>query len=126
MTANHHLALSAHDAGLGEFQQLLAYKAESAGTPVVTVDPAYTSQVCSECGAIVEKELSVRVHVCPHCGLTLDRDVNAARNVLFLAVEPAWTGPSGDNVAGCGERSLRSSPRFSGESRHCPHLGSWL
>jgi len=109
LTANHHLALSAHDAGLGEFQQLLAYKAENAGTQVVTVNPAYTSQVCSGCGVMVEKDLSVRVHRCPDCGLTLDRDVNAARNVLSLAVESARTGPSGANVARWGERALGSS-----------------
>lgn len=109
MTANHPLALSAHDAGLGEFQQLLTYKAENAGTLVVTVNPAYTSQACSGCGVIVPKDLSVRVHLCPDCGLMLDRDVNAARNILFLAVNPARTGPSARNVAGCGERALRSS-----------------
>jgi putative transposase len=110
MTANHHLALSAHDAGLGEFQQLLQYKAESAGAEVVTVNPAYTSQLCSGCGVMVEKDLSVRVHQCPHCGLTLDRDVNAARNILFLAVESARTGRSGDNVPEPTRlRSLRSS-----------------
>jgi putative transposase len=105
MTANGNLALSAHDAGLAEFQQLLAYKAESAGVQVVTVNPAYTSQVCSACGAVVEKSLSERVHRCTHCGYTADRDVNAARNILFLAVESARTGPPGANVAGCGVRS---------------------
>jgi putative transposase len=110
MIANPHLSLSTHDAGLGEFQQLLAYKAESAGTQVVTVNPAYTSQVCSGCGRVVEKALSVRVHCCPDCDLTLDRDVNAARNVWLVAVESARTGPSGVNVAGCGVRSLRSFP----------------
>jgi putative transposase len=92
MTANPHLALGAHDAGLGEFQHLLQYKAESAGTEVVTVNPAFTSQMCSGCGALVEKELSVRVHRCPYCGLTLDRDVNAARNILCLAVRPPGRG----------------------------------
>jgi putative transposase len=109
MTANPHLALSTHDAGLAEFQHLLQYKAESAGAEVVTVNPAYTSQVCSGCGELVEKDLSVRVHTCPHCGLTLDRDVNAARNILFLAVAPARTGRSGANVGQWGVRSLRSS-----------------
>jgi len=110
MTTNRHLALSAHDAGLAEFQQLLAYKAEEAGTQVVTVNPATTSQVCSACGVVTKKDLSVRVHVCPDCGLTLDRDVNAARNILMLAVNPARTGPPGANVTGCGVRSLGSSP----------------
>lgn len=109
MTANHHLALSAHDAGLGEFQQLLRYKAEEAGTELVLVKPAYTSQVCSDCGVMVEKDLSIRVHRCPHCGLELDRDINAARNVLILALNSARTGRSGRNVSDCAERALRSS-----------------
>jgi putative transposase len=108
MTANHHLALSAHDAGLATFRQLLEYKAESAGAQVVTVNPAYTSQVCSGCGMIVQKELGERVHVCPECGLVVDRDINAARNVLLLALNSARTGRAGANVAGCGERSLRT------------------
>jgi putative transposase len=111
MTANPHLALSAHDAGLDEFQQLLAYKTESAGTQVVTVNATYTSQLCSACGELVEKDLRVRVHVCPHCGLELDGDVNAGRNVLNLAYNSARTGRSGLNVADGGERALRSRLR---------------
>jgi putative transposase len=109
MTHNEHLALSAHDAGLGEFQQLLAYKAEEAGTLVVLVNPVYTSQVCSGCDALVEKDLSVLVHRCPDCGLTLDRDVNVAVNIPRHAVTPARTGPPERNVAGCGVRALGSS-----------------
>jgi transposase len=46
------------------------------------VDPRGTSQTCSACGAYVRKDLSVRTHRCPGCGLTIDRDVNAARNML--------------------------------------------
>src|SRR5581483_888380 len=88
MLRNAHLALSAHDAGLGLFRQLLDYKAESAGSHVTTVNAAYTSQVCSGCGLIVEKDLSVRVHRCPECQLELDRDLNAARNILKLAFSP--------------------------------------
>ncbi|MCC6602247.1 MAG: transposase [Anaerolineae bacterium] len=86
MTANRHLALSAHDAALGEFRSLLAYKAEEAGKQVVPVPPQYTSQLCSECGTMVAKRLSVRVHKCDACGLELDRDVNAARNILTLGL----------------------------------------
>jgi len=86
MTANRHLALSAHDAALGEFRNLLAYKAEEAGKQVVPVPPQYTSQLCSECGTMVAKRLSVRVHQCDACGLELDRDVNAARNILTLGL----------------------------------------
>jgi len=87
MNRNKHLSLSSHDAALGEFRQLLQYKAEEAGAEVIAVNPAYTSQRCSGCGEIVEKDLSVRVHECPCCGLVLDRDVNAARNILKLALE---------------------------------------
>jgi transposase len=52
----------------------------------VTVNPRNTSQVCSGCGEVVPKKLSVRIHACPVCGLVEDRDVNAARNILVLAV----------------------------------------
>lgn len=84
MLQNGNLSRSAHDIGLGIFRSLLDYKATEAGVEVVTVNPRNTSQVCSGCGSIVLKDLSVRVHVCPDCGLSLDRDVNAAKNVLRL------------------------------------------
>jgi putative transposase len=87
MTSNKHLSLSSHDAGLRMFMELLAYKAEEAGCQLVTVNPANTSQMCSGCGSIVEKGLHIRVHRCPVCGLELDRDVNAARNILRKAFE---------------------------------------
>ena len=93
MLKNHHLALSAADAGLGMFRQLLSYKAEDAGTKVVAVNPKNTTQACSQCGGIVPKSLSERVHRCS-CGLVMDRDINAAINILNLA----WTEPSGANV----------------------------
>ena len=106
MDRNAHLSLSSHDAGLGELRQLLAYKAEEAGVLVVAVNPSYTSQRCSGCGRLVKKDLSVRVHACPDCGLVLDRDVNAARNILDLALQnPPGRGgqditwPSGASVS---------------------------
>jgi putative transposase len=105
MLRNGNLSQSAHDAGLGLFRQLLDYKAAEAGSHVTTVNAAYTSQVCSGCGAIVEKGLSVRVHKCPDCGLEIDRDLNAARNILALAFSPpgsggqALTWPVGASVA---------------------------
>ena len=89
MTRNGTLSLSAHDAALGTFRSLLEYKAESAGTQVAAVRPARTSQLCSGCGSVVVKSLSVRSHHCPDCGLTLDRDVNAALNILALG-RSAW------------------------------------
>jgi putative transposase len=53
------------------------------------VEPSGTSQECSGCGKVVEKALSERTHLCPHCGLQLDRDVNAARNILARGLEQA-------------------------------------
>jgi putative transposase len=70
------------DAGWGAFVTMCRHKAEEAGGTVVKVAPHGTSQVCSGCGCIVEKDLSVRWHSCPHCGIELDRDHNAAKNIL--------------------------------------------
>lgn len=86
MVQNHCLAKSISDAAWSLFRTVLTSKAESAGRQVVNVKPAYTSQDCSGCGMRVPKALWVRVHVCPCCGLVLDRDVNAARNLLKIAV----------------------------------------
>lgn len=89
------LAKSVHDAGWSQLVMFLTYKAGEAGSQVVAVSPRQTSQVCSECDGLVPKDLSVRVHVCPECGLTLNRDVNAARNILKRALATtAWTEPS--------------------------------
>ncbi|HEV2459701.1 MAG TPA: transposase, partial [Ktedonobacterales bacterium] len=71
---------SIHDAGWSAFRIILACKAAWAGTRVEAVPPAYTSQDCSGCGERVRKSLSVRTHVCPTCGLSVDRDANAALN----------------------------------------------
>jgi putative transposase len=54
---------------------------------VVLVDPRNTSKMCSCCGTWVEKALSVRVHACPVCGLIMDRDQNAAINILALGLQ---------------------------------------
>lgn len=77
-----HVAKSMGDAGWGYFLAMLSYKAANAGKTVIEVNPNNTSQACSGCGCIVQKPLSERLHICPHCGLTLDRDVNAALNIL--------------------------------------------
>jgi putative transposase len=84
MVKNHHLAKSISDAGWGAFLITLAYKAACAGRRVVAVNPAYTSQTCSGCAAIVSKGLSVRWHCCPDCGTSLHRDHNAAKNIERL------------------------------------------
>jgi putative transposase len=110
------LAKSVHDAGWSRLLNFLAYKVEKTGSQLVAVDPRHTSQRCSGCGAIVPKDLSVRVHVCSECGLTLDRDVNAARNILTLAFQkghglpcpdPAQTEPSDCNLSVAHPRSRR-------------------
>jgi putative transposase len=71
------------DAGLAKFQQFCTYKAANAGRTVLFVNPRSTSQVCSGCGAVKKKELSERWHAC-ECGCSLDRDHNAALNILAL------------------------------------------
>ena len=88
------LAKSIHDAGWSQLLAHLSFKAESAGSKVVAVDPRYTSQICSDCGSLVPKKLSVRVHRCPECGLVIDRDHNAAINILHRAL----LGPDGASV----------------------------
>jgi putative transposase len=70
------------DVAWGQFVQFTTYKAENAGRTVLFVNPRGTTQICSGCGESVPEDLSVRTHDCPHCGLELDRDLNAARNVL--------------------------------------------
>jgi len=70
------------DAAWHQFRQYTTYKAEWAGRTCIAVDPRNTTQMCSGCGQIVPKELSIRIHNCPHCGLVLDRDHNAALNIL--------------------------------------------
>ena len=85
MVKNHNLAKSIHDAAWSLLFNFLAYKASDAGRQVVAVPPAFTSQICSGCGELVPKKLSERWHNCPYCGLSIQRDVNAAINILDLA-----------------------------------------
>ena len=88
MLGNKQLAKSIQEQTWGKFATLLNEKAESAGVTVVGVNPKGTSQECSSCGAEVKKKLSVRVHRCS-CGLVLDRDVNAAINILRRGISIA-------------------------------------
>ena len=85
MVRNHHLAKAISDISWGEFRRQLTYKAEWYGKKVVVIDRFYpSSQLCSECGAQWSgtKDLDVRSWVCPVCGTTHDRDINAAKNIL--------------------------------------------
>jgi putative transposase len=87
MLQNHCLAKSISDAAWNQLIQYTTYKAENAGRVVVWVDPRNTSKQCSGCGTMVEKSLRVRVHACPVCSLVMDRDENAANNILRLGLE---------------------------------------
>jgi len=91
MVKNHSLASAIMDSIWGKLRQYTVYKAERRGGRVIFVNPDGTSQKCSGCGELVPKKLSERVHKCSRCGLILDRDVNAARNILALGLERALT-----------------------------------
>jgi len=75
------------DVAWRQFVQFTIYKAEEAGRSCVQIDPRNTTKMCSRCGRLVEKDLSIRVHDCPFCGLSLDRDHNAAINILRLGIQ---------------------------------------
>lgn len=87
MLKNHCLAKSISDAAWNMLISATKYKAESAGSLVVSVNPANTSKICSRCGLLVEKTLADRTHKCNSCGLVLDRDHNAAINILRLGLQ---------------------------------------
>jgi len=87
MQKNHHLAKSIADVAWNMFITITESKAEDAGSRVILVNPRNTSQICSRCGMIVAKTLSDRVHSCPHCGLVMDRDQNAAINIMRLGLQ---------------------------------------
>ncbi len=89
MVKNHNLASAILDACWGKLRQLTAYKAERRGGRVILVEPRGSSQECSGCGKEVPKNLSERMHRCPHCGLVLERNVNAARVILARGLEQA-------------------------------------
>lgn len=106
MVRNHALAKSIADAAWTQFAALLRYKAAWAGRQYVAVDPAHTSQMCSRCGwCDPHLTLADRAFVCrnparPDCHLILDRDLNAAQNILARAQEHSALGrqcvPSGE------------------------------
>src|SRR6266581_2087340 len=86
MVKNRHLAKSIHDSGWGTFISWVKAYGLMHNVPVIAVAPQFTSQECSACGAVVKKSLSVRTHICTRCGVVLDRDHNAARNILAKAL----------------------------------------
>jgi putative transposase len=95
MVRNRKLAKSIHDAGWGIFLQWVKRYALLHNIPVIAVPPHFTSQKCSDCGTIVKKSLSVRTHICTGCGVVLDRDHNAALNILHQALQYFSNGTVG-------------------------------
>lgn len=116
------MAKSIRDAGWATLAAQLASKAEYAGKWAVAVDPRGTTQKCSGCGAEVRKSIAVRMHNCSACGLVVDRDVNAARNILALGVSAVErqeaNKPDGRRDAGQGAdtKTHKFSARFKAKS----------
>ncbi len=88
LVKNHCLAKSINDAAWYQFRVWLEYFGRKYGKVTIAVPPQYTSQNCSNCGKTVKKSLSTRTHICS-CGCQLDRDKNAARNILRIALSTA-------------------------------------
>jgi putative transposase len=111
MLQNKKLARSISDAGFGELRRQLEYKSKWHGVELVVADRFFpSSKTCSNCNGLREIHLGERVFVCPHCDLTIDRDLNAAKNLnqlggdrlgrlLKRAQEPAEAGVDGANKA---------------------------
>jgi putative transposase len=93
--ARGHNAKSVNDVAWGLFFEWLTYFGVKYGRQIIAVNPYNTSQMCSNCGNLVPKTLKERIHICD-CGLTLDRDTNAAINILKLATQGHWGSRSAD------------------------------
>ncbi|MFI1919762.1 RNA-guided endonuclease InsQ/TnpB family protein [Nocardia sp. NPDC020380] len=104
MIRNRKVARAISDAGWRTFRNMLEYKASWYGRNLIVVDRWFpSSKLCSACGALAESmPLSVRVWTCAHCGVSHDRDINAAKNILA----------AGQAVTACGDdvRPRRNSP----------------
>lgn len=95
MVKNHCLAKSISDASWYQFRMFLEYFGRVFGRITIAVNPAYTSQECHSCGTIVKKSLSTRTHICK-CGCEIDRDHNAAINILNRGI--GTTGHVGTSI----------------------------
>ena|SRR5215469_13241229 len=118
---------SISDASWGKLLQWVNYYGSLHGIPVIAVPPQFTTQDCSACGARVKKSLSVRTYICPACGLVLDRDEDAALNILhagllilFLmafagTVGQTRTSEDSENASGQPAATRRSPRRKTGK-----------
>lgn len=102
MVANHNLAQAIEDASFGEFRRELEYKCARAGVALHVVDRFYpSSKTCSACWAVKAKlPLSVRTYRCDVCGLAIDRDLNAAINIMVADPKCAWRGRETEGPCG--------------------------
>ena len=100
MVKNHHLAKSISDAAFGEFRRQLEYKTARSGTALHVVDRWYrSSKTCSGCGGVkVKLSLNERTYKCDNCGLTMDRDLNAAINICVAGSAPETLNAHGGTV----------------------------
>jgi putative transposase len=115
MVRNRGLAKSISDASWSMFRQWLEYFGKVFGRTVIAVPPHHTSQNCSACGAVVKKSLSTRTHACG-CGCALDRDHNAALNILQLALESTrghrGTSTPGERTTSIAEEQSEAKSRL--------------
>lgn len=121
MVKNHRLAKAINDASWGQFVSILAYKAEQNDKQVIKIDRWYpSSKTCHNCGWVNEGlKLSDRQWVCPHCGEIIDRDINAAKNILSEGIRKISVGHT-DYTDGDGVRL--GNERLSAKSERSPRL----
>lgn len=126
MAKNHHLAKAVSDAAFAEFRRQLEYKTARTGAALHVVDHWYpSSKTCSKCGRVKAKlSLSERVFHCDACGLSIDRDLNAAINIKVAGSAPETLNAHGETVkrgnrSGCATLdSVKCEPsRRSGKPR---------
>lgn len=106
MLKNHKLASAIADSGFYEFKLQLDYKAQWYGSKVTIIDRWYpSSQLCSSCGSRQPMPLKVRHYDCSHCGLSIDRDLNAAINIKNY-----FGNTVSSTVSDCGRGNGSSAP----------------
>lgn len=119
MVKNHHLAKAVSDAAFGEFRRQLEYKTARTGAALRVIDRWYpSSKTCSKCGRVKAKlSLSERVYRCDACGLSIDRDLNAAINIRVAGSAPETLNARGGDISRADTTSGNAAP---GETRTKP------